>query len=69
MNKIEDQVGSAAWETAPVWCRIAIVAMEQALKDCDMLARRKMNGDPSWLNIRRFCQQAGISSEDGVLKS
>lgn len=34
MNKIEDQVGSAAWETAPVWCRIAIVAMEQALKDC-----------------------------------
>ena len=68
MSSVEEQVGSAAWETAPVWCRIAIVAMEQALRDCDILARRKMGKDATWGHIRRFCNQAGVNSEKGVLK-
>ena len=68
VNSVEEQVGSAAWETAPVWCRIAIVAMEQALQDCDILARRKMGADVAWGHVRRFCAQAGINSEKGVLK-
>ena len=68
MSSVEEQIGSAAWETAPVWCRIAIVAMEQALRDCDILARRKMGKDATWGHIRRFCNQAGVNSEKGVLK-
>ncbi len=51
-----------------------IKELEQAINNCDMLARREIrkadqsHASSRWNHIRRFCKEVGVSSETGVLR-
>lgn len=46
--------------------------LKEALKDCDMMARRMLHRlepvDPEWSHIARFCKEAGVEST-GILRT